>query len=78
MFVLNNNFKDCERLETFIRQYRDASTFVDLFLVSYKYVSEDFLRQFKDEFKKIKNRLDYHVIEHISLKLYQEIYGRYE
>lgn len=72
--------RNIKELEAFLRERKDASNFIDALTCNYYFVSNDFLREFKNEFKiafKHANEDDrWHFKYTRDIDFYHEIFGK--
>ena len=78
----NINVKDRKKLEAHLREYKNASNFADALYCNYPVCTNDFLREFKEEFVKVCNyqwkfdnerRISFKVVR--SYDFYKELFG---
>lgn len=74
------DWKDTQKLEAYLREYRHASNFYECFYIVWPYVSVDFLREFSKEFKEIKRQMDsnkkWHARYNMSVKSFEELFEK--
>ena len=51
--LTNINLKDTKKLEARLREYQDASNFCEIFESVWTFLSDDFIREFAKDFKKL-------------------------
>ena len=69
------NIKDTKKLEARLREYRYASNFRDVFESLWTYLSDDFIREYADEFKKL-DLWSSPACYKMSGKIFYELFGK--
>lgn len=71
----NINVKDRKKLEAHLREYKNASNFREIFESVWTYVSDDFIREFAKDFKKLDLWSSPACYE-MSEKIFYEMFGK--
>ena len=69
--------KNPKKLETFLREHRDADNFSVAIICRWRELSNDFLREFKDEFVAMGNRYlnQKYQFKYKEEQVYKELFG---
>lgn len=73
--LTNINLKETKKLETRLREYKNASNFREIFESVWTYVSDDFIREFATDFKKLDLWSSPACYE-MSKKIFYEMFGK--
>ena len=71
------NIKDTKKLEARLREYKCASNFRDVFESLWTYLSDDFIIEFAEDFKKL-DLWSSPTCYKMSKKVFYEVFGRPE
>lgn len=79
--LIEFDLNDTKKLEAHLREYRHAANFLDIIIIYYNYLSNDFIREFKIEFikgfKKINDRDEaWHFKYNRTVQFYYELFGK--
>lgn len=71
------NARNTEKLEAFLREHRDADNFSVAIICRWRELSNDFLREFKDEFVIMANRYlnQKYQFKYKEEHFYKELFG---
>ena len=73
--LTNINLKETKKLEARLREYKCASNFREIFESVWTYVSDDFIREFATDFKKL-DLWSSPTCYKMSKKIFYEMFGK--
>ena len=73
--LTNINLKDTKKLEARLREYENASNFREIFESVWTFLSDDFIREYADEFKHL-DIWSSPACYKMSKKIFYEVFGK--
>lgn len=80
--LIGFNLTEIEKLEAYLREYKNASNFADTLYSNWYHLSDDFIREYKKEFIKVcNNRWEVEQNKRINFRyirgynFYKELFG---